>query len=143
MNGAEIEERVQQYSEARKYFKGVYSSDLMPQFTPPFSFICNTDVHTGPGEHWVTWFVFNDHVEFFDGFGRSPTNPMFPKYFTEYLNNRMCWYNSRQLEGIFATSCGQFSIFYLCLRSAGISYKSIVECLSDNFNVNDFVVRNL
>ena len=144
MNGREIVHKLSQYPATRGLFKGVFSSDLLPRSKKtPFCFIANTEPHDDPGEHWVAFFVFATHIEFFDSYGRAPNNPMFPKSFSRYVANKNCVYNARLLEGFFSKTCGQFCIFYICMRSSGVSYKKMINSLSVNCHINDYIVRKL
>jgi len=144
MDGQQIETRVASYPAARPVFRGVYSSDMLPRFPdPPYCFIANTEDHTKAGAHWVSFYVFANHVEFFDSYGRSPDNCMFPETFSSYISNRLCFHNSRILEGFLASTCGEFSIYYVTLRSAGVSYREIIDSLSINYAINDYIVKNV
>ena len=132
MNTLQIENSVDQLPETRQYFRGVYSSDNLPISSPPYCFIANTVPSTNHvGEHWVGFWVDSDFVEFFDSYGRSPFNILFPSSFKSFVGSRECRYNSIVLEGIFSQTCGQFSIYFICLRSLGLSFDKIVESFSE------------
>ena len=149
MNGLQIMRKLSEFPGTRDVFKGVYSCDLMPRGEPPFLFICNTSTHEEAGEHWVAFYVYrNGHdetVEIFDSFGRSYLEFEEPTrgFFVNYVGNRICVYQTRQLEGFLSTSCGQFCCYYVALRAAGLPYKEIVKSLSDDLYLNDIAVKNL
>ena len=145
MNGAQIVKKVMEYPVARHYFKGVYSSDVLPHFKPPFSIIANVDDQYSPGSHWLSIMVNNDNiVEFADSFGRRPDNDMFPVSFANYIAKyKLCYYNSVMIEGLFDHDCGEISIYFVILRAMGISFQCIVDSFSVNFDNNNTIVSQL
>lgn len=130
-------------TESKDIFKGVFPSDELPHLIPPYSFIANVDSHSKPGSHWVAFYAKNDVIEFFDSYGRSPYSSMFSESFGNFISNwPRCIYNSRILEGFLSSTCGQFCIFYLCSRSRGYTFNTVVESLSNNsVAVNDYIVK--
>lgn len=142
MNAVEINDYVNQVPETVRYFKGVYSSDNMPTSKTPYCFIVNSEPSDQPGDHWLAFWVNDKSVEFFDSYGRSPWNPMFGSSFSSFVGDRKCFYNTVILEGIFSKTCGQFSIYYTCLRCLGFSYDEILNSFSANVIVNDKLVKN-
>ena len=139
MNAIQIENDVRRVAGTERYFKGVYSSDNMPSSTPPYCFIVNSEPSDQPGDHWLAFWVNEDSVEFFDTYGRTPY--MFDNAFSAFLGGRKCFYNSVGLEGIFSKTCGQFSIYYICLRCLGFSFDEILNSFSSNVIVNDKFVK--
>jgi hypothetical protein len=58
----------------RRYVKGVFASNTLPQMVTefPIAFIVNTQPLPLPGEHWVTIIVYSPlQAEFFDSLGKS------------------------------------------------------------------------
>ena len=139
MNAIQIDNDVRRVDGTERYFRGVYSSDNMPSLTPPYCFIVNSEPSDQPGDHWLAFWVNKDSVEFFDTYGRTPY--MFDNAFTVFLRGRKCFYNSVVLEGIFSKTCGQFSIYYICLRCFGFSFDEISNSFSSNVIVNDKFVK--
>ena len=143
MNTLQIENIIAQLPETKKYFRGVHSSDNLPVLPPPYCFIANTAPSTDHvGEHWVGFWVDTNFVEFFDSYGRSPFNILFPNSFKSFVGNRECRYNSLVLEGIFSKTCGEFTIYFTSLRCLGLTFDKIVNSFSSNRIVNGNLVTN-
>lgn len=143
MNSYELEKRIRKWDN-KGIFHGVYPSDELPFFNQkPFCIIGNTSSHEYSNGHWVSFFVINDVIEFFDSYGRSPLNYMFPIYFKEYISNMKCVYNTRILEGIFDNTCGDFCAYFAILRIKGYSYVDILNSLSTDVLYNRDVVTKL
>lgn len=72
-----------------KIITGVYPYDLIPRYINkgmPQGIIANTDLHDGPGDHWVALYI--DHAnrgEFFCSFGYSVKH--YSKQFIDYFNH--------------------------------------------------------
>ena len=110
MNGLEIDSIVRSIPDTQKYWAGVFSSDTMPIRKIPYCFITNTAASHEVGDHWTAFFV-DKNVEFFDSYGRAPTNVMFPSSFTDFIRSRDCFYSTVMVEGLLAKTCGQFCKF--------------------------------
>ena len=143
MNALQIELEMEKCVEAAEIFKGVYPSDAIPVFNKkPYAIICNTQPSNLPGEHWVSFYVGQDKIEFFDSYGRRPDSDMFPLSFKNFVKNKICYYNSRIVEGFFDNSCGHFCIYMLCLRARGLLYSEIINSFSVDVDFNRFIVLN-
>ena len=144
MNGLQIGWAMKRNAEARAIFKGVHPSNQIPNFSKkPFAVIYNTEGAGRPGAHWVSFYVTRGNVvEFFDTYGRSPLNLMFPVDFKNYIKDRVCRYNTKIVEGFFDNTCGEFCIYMLCLRTKGMTFYDIVNFLSYDTAVNHSTVLN-
>lgn len=125
-------------------FLGVCPSDnMIHSRTMPYSFISNTDRHDQKGSHWNAWFVdINGIVNFFDSFGRSPRDTMFPQSYRSYVKNKRFRYNPKILESLNGITCGHFCVFMLYYRSLNIDLKHIYNYFGNDLNYNDSVVFN-
>ena len=143
MNTIQIERQMALCEEGKGIFKGVYASDELPVYDlKPYAFIANVDARKYSGSHWVSFYVDNDNVEFFDSYGRSPYSNMFPISFQNYVSNKVCFYNTRVLEGFFDNTCAHFSIYMICLRLKGLSFSEIVNSFSVDVDYNHYIVLN-
>ena len=50
-------------------FNGVYSRDNLPDKIKDGAYIINLDEYSDIGTHWVTLYVVNNNVTYFDSFG--------------------------------------------------------------------------
>ena len=112
----------------------VYSIDTLPD--RPRLVVCNTDPSHRPGCHWICICVENGTGEYFDSFGRQPSDVL------RHYMNIMCeqWtFNARQLQSIVSRLCGHYCIYYCLLRSRGITMSEIVASFSSCNVTNVFV----
>lgn len=141
MDSATIEDKVDKMLPPGNLFVGVFSSNTLPHREPPYCFITNTQPDNEKGEHWVAFWVEHNFVEFFDSYGRSPENSMFPETFSNFVKNKKCFYNNLILEGIFSKTCGHFCIYFIVLKSFGADFETILNTFSDSRIVNDNFVK--
>ncbi len=136
MNGRQICEILQ--TRLGDEFQGVYACDMVSRMNidTPGCFVANTQSSSEKGEHWVAFYVDkDDKADYFDTTGSEPTN----QYFLHYLAKCREWdYNKRQVQGV-ATTCGQYCIFFLLMRSKGLGMLEIV----DLFDSSDFAGNDL
>ena len=144
MNGDQIEKILaQSLACTRTHFLGVFARDQLP--TPsqyPACFVANTDPISLPGTHWVAFFyVSPTHLEFFDSYGEPP------HFYNFSISNKITTLksNSRPLQNLRTTVCGQFCIYYLFQRSRSMPMARIVSSLrstpNPDFFVKSFVAR--
>ena len=117
-------------------FDGVFSVDTLPD--KPRLLVCNTDASDKPGRHWICMHFEAGRGEYFDSFGRRPT-----ENFERYLN-RHCssWtFNRRQLQSVISKFCGHYCIYYCMLRSRGIDMPKIVNSFTTDTGLNDVLVH--
>lgn len=140
MNTREINRILRQHPVTKNIFKGVFPCDSIPnQINPPFALVCNTDPSTKPGEHWVAMFVTSSgQGEYFDSYGISPLRVEF-KTFLQKKCTRFRW-NKIRFQSDSTSVCGQYCIFYLLLRSGGLSIEEIAAKLPKDEFVSDCFV---
>lgn len=98
------------------------------------NFIINSDPSHLPGRHWFA--VFNTSpVEFFDPLGKDANY-----YGLEDKLPINFIYNKTRVQGPTSILCGQFCIYYIFLRSSGLSMLEIVNILSSDYVMNDKIV---
>lgn len=120
---------------------GVFAADRLPTELPPtpFGFIANTDIHTKPGKHWCAFFCgFGGHVEFFDSYGRTPSQNS--HYFRRWLeiNANTVQTNRIQIQSNTSKVCGLYCILFLHQRLIGYTFQDFVNIFSaSDLNVND------
>lgn len=138
MNNLQIEKILKNHITTKKYFLGAFPSDKLPViFSFPSCFISNTDTSKQPGSHRVAFFIpSQNQVEFFDSFGNTPNqlHLNFLKRFSRVTQNPVSF------QSIFSDDCAEYCIFFLFLRSKGISFNSIISKLR-SVNDSDLFVR--
>ena len=119
---------------SKETFIGVFPRDQLPYIKKyPCAFIINTQPITMKGEHWLAfYFDANQNGEFFDSYGNHPKIFGLEKYLLQ--NSRKWTYNSIRLQGDNSATCGQYSVYFILLKSRSFKLEEILRLFSvDNF----------
>ena len=60
---------IQKHYQSEPKFNGVYSKDNLPNKIKDGAYVINLDEYYDIGTHWVSLYVYNDDVTYFDSFG--------------------------------------------------------------------------
>ena len=130
----------------RRQFVGTFAYDRLPKVLPPrrpLLLVCNTDIQSKPGRHWITMTLNADGSgEFFD----SLNEPVIPARFVAYLDKHCSksWTrNERQIQGIISRFCGNYVIFYCMFKYLGYSMREIESLFCSDTSFNDALVHGL
>jgi hypothetical protein len=131
MNTKDLLSSLRSCPNTKKHSLGVFAADTLPRNKIkkfPAALICNSDVSTEPGTHWLAFYFprKNGIGEFFDPYGHPPE--YYSDYFTRFLQtNSSRWiYNQRSVQAPMSWVCGSHCLFYLKLRCAGLKMQHIV-----------------
>lgn len=147
MDSIEIKNIMQSNEYIKKYFKGVYACDRLPQLNKkniknPVCLIANTDPINKPGTHWIAIYIpRKGKVEYFDSYGNPPSS----KYFINFMHQFKVGYKyyTIQLQSLFSIYCGIYCCEYILHRCRGKSLKSFLSTFSLSTIQNDKkVIRN-
>ena len=72
---------IQKYYQNESRYNGIYSRDNLPRIKDG-AYIINLDVYSDIGTHWVTLYVQNNNVTYFDSFGLE----YIPKEIKTFIN---------------------------------------------------------
>ena len=72
------------YFENESRFCGVYSRDNLPNKTKDGAYVINQDEHSDIGTHWITLYVKNNDITYFDSLGVEHI----PKETKAFIKNR-------------------------------------------------------
>lgn len=130
-----------------KYFRGVYASDtLPPKPSPNSTYICNLDSSDMPGSHWVSFYVppgQSKAIEYFDPYGLDAL-PHFERHFLGSSAKDFYTYNTRTIQNLSSTVCGQYALYFIWRRPTERSMDSVLKIFdSDNHLYNDILVNHL
>ena len=104
MNTIEISEYLNRDLICSNIFYGVYPANKIPKLRSlPALIVCNTDIISMPGEHWIVLYVDeNRKGEYFDSMDRFLT-----KWFKTFLDeNCTAWiWNEKQLQSVISKLC--------------------------------------
>lgn len=129
---------------AREHFTGVFASDKLPKITHyPISCVINTDPSSLPGQHWIAFYIDNKKMcSFFDSYGKKPSFYGIDQYLKYFSNN--IEFNNSQLQGLDSSSCGYYCIYFVILKSRGLTLENITSVFSNkNFRFNDILIEKL
>ena len=93
-------------------------------------FIYNLEPSYMSGSHWVSTYVKNGVINYFDSFGLPP--------FQEIVNhakkkNLTLIHQNEQIQGLLTTTCGYFCLYFLNEMNKGVSYFDLLQV----FDVKD------
>lgn len=127
MNNLQLEERLVGYPVR------VVCADSLPLkiYDRPQTFIVNTDICRGRGQHWVVFhFPERGPCEFFDSLGNPPMT--YHRRFERVLivNGPRYFYTPSQIQPNVSKTCGLYCIYFVQQRYQRKSFKTIVRQFS-------------
>ena len=145
MNAQQLESILRLDQNVSKKFAGVFAADTLPSNLSnlPKFLIVNSDVHSGPGQHWLALYIpEKGPSEFFDSLGLSPKHYL--KSFEQFLINYgpKYIYSNKRLQNYDSNTCGLFVLYYVILRCKGYNMQDIVNHFSSNLAQNDILALN-
>ena len=110
-------------------FGGVYAANKLNIIKTPSFNILNTDEFGKKGKHWIAMYINTDTCEFFDSLGKTPK--YYHKYWHDFLIEKAgkYYYNNEQLQHSNSDLCGKYCIYYIIMRSQGVSFETVIEML--------------
>ena len=142
MDNIEIRRLLSSHLQTKSTFVGVFAADTLPRRPRPFkpcAYVVNTDVESGPGEHWVCiYFPKNGPVEYFDSYGCKPR-----RLHKKIMKNHRIVSSKIRLQSNLSTTCGQHVIHYILKRCMGNSMTNILSIFNKKHLItNDQYVVN-
>ena len=130
-------------------FIGVYAEDELETITIssfPSLLICNTDILSLPGSHWIAIGIFRDTVEIFDPCGFRifilPRIPCHLLTFIQKLSVTRTIRISDRVQSDLSTLCGFYCMLYVLARTS-LSFKKIQSFFSSRLARNDSILKSL
>ena len=144
MLGWQLQAMLQRDGWTAKHLVGIYALDEkwdVPDHLPA-CFVINSDFKGGHGEHWVAVFIDRDGLaEYFDSYGTGPLEPIYQRLLS--LGHDVIRFNTRMLQGPGSRSCGLYCVYFLRLRSYGISMQVINKPFREyDFAYNETLIRD-
>jgi hypothetical protein len=137
MRTTQLRRALLRHRDTQAIFIGVFPANKLPQIPKhkTIAFIANTDPAHKPGQHWVAFFFNNEHVFFFDSYGRSPREYGFhkPMNYRKYKH-----FFARRIQGR-GKECGFYCLYFILAMVQGKSF----NLFGDDLNANDRCVRNI
>ena len=140
LTGSEIDSILNQFD----IYLGTFASDSfrLSQNMGKQACIINTDIKTGPGDHWVA--IINDQKNcyFFDSFGLPIyAGPIIKTLKENKIKNYM--YNSCQIQPFTSVNCGYYCIAFILSYLEGCDYNEFLKNFSTEVNENDNICYSL
>lgn len=108
---------------------GTFARDEIPDLQHeqrPCALVFNTDMSSGPGEHWLALFAEKDKkVEMFDSYGLPPTLYSFSD--NDFRSS------SRTIQALGTSVCGHYCLLFLYLRAHANSFDYTTYLLEKRF----------
>ena len=129
---------IQTYYQNESRFNGVYSRDNLPKIKEG-TYVINLDEYSDIGTHWVSLYVENNNVTYFDSFGVGHI----PKEIKAFINNRNIKTNIFRIQAYDSIMCGYFCIGFIDFMLATKTLTEYTNLFSsNNFMKNDDVILN-
>ena len=110
---------IQKYYQNKPRFNGVYSRDNLPECNSTEikdgAYIINLDEYSDIGTHWVTFYVQNNDVTYFNSFGVEHI----PKEIRTFIGNKNIKTNIFRIQTYGSVICGYYfvlDLLILCLQ---------------------------
>jgi hypothetical protein len=114
----------------KNHFIGIFSIDTLPKVIKYRQFcICNTDVQSGNGKHWICFVRTNKNsIELFDSLGVDENKKNLIKNFCKFRIKELI-FNETQFQANFSDTCGLFVLYFLIERlfNLDISFDDLLE----------------
>ena len=120
-------------------FIGVYSRDNLPDKIKDGAYVINLDEYYDIGTHWITLYVNNKTVTYFDSFGIEHI----PKEVKKFIGKRNIISNIHRIQNYDSIMCGYFCIGFIDYMFKGKSLTDYNNLFSpNNFKKNDNIILN-
>jgi hypothetical protein len=118
----------------KNHFIGVFSIDTLPKVIKYRKFcICNTDVQSGNGKHWICFVrTCKNSIELFDSLGIDDEKKSLISRFCKFKVNEIV-FNETQFQANFTSTCGLFVLYFIFERLFNLDF-SFDEILNDIFD---------
>lgn len=142
MNTLEIKEYVNRHNICN-IFRGVFACDDLPvKVKKPATFIINLSKKLEVGSHWVGLFIDTYNCcYYFDSFGLPPSNLYIISFIRKHSVHMI--HNSKQLQHITSTKCGQFCCAFIVNILKNKSIAAFIMKFSPNLYINEIVIERL
>ena len=135
---------MQAYYQNEPRFNGVFSRDNLPEHSSTNkikngAYVINLDEYHDIGTHWVTLYVNNKTVKYFDSFGFEHIS----KEIMKFIDNKNIITNIFRIQAYDSVIGGYFCIGFINFIFNGNSLTDFTNLFSPNdFKKNDDVILN-
>ena len=128
---------IQKYYQNEPKFNGVFSRDNFPNKMKDGAYIINLDEYSGIGTHWISLYVKNYDITYFDSFGVEHI----PKEIKKFIDSKNVISNIFRIQAYDSILCGYFCtgfINFMFKDKSLTDYKNIFS--PNNFKKNDDII---
>ena len=130
---------IQAYYQNEPRFIGVYSRDNLPDKIKDGAYVINLDEHYDIGTNWITLYVNNKTVTYFNSFGIEHI----PKELQKFIGNKNIINNIYRIQNYDSIMCGYFYIGFINCMFKGKSLTDYTNLFSpNNFKKNNDIILN-
>ena len=124
--------KIQKYYQNEPRFNDVYSRDNLPERSSveikDGTYVINLDEYSDIGTHWVSLYVQNNNVTYFDSFGVEHI----PKEIKAFIKNKNITTNIFRIQAYDSIMCGYFCIGFIDFMLAGKTLTEFTNLFSPN-----------
>ena len=129
---------IQKYYQNEPRFNGVYSRNNLPKIKDG-AYVINLDEYSDIETHWISLYVHNNNVTYFDSFGVE----RIPKEIKTFINNKNIKTNIFRIQAYDSIMYGYFCIGFIDFMLAGKTLTEFTNLFSpNNFKKNDDIILN-
>ena len=125
---------IQKYSQNESRLNGVYSRDNLPKIIDG-TYVINLDEYSDNATHWITLYVNNNEVTYFDGFGVEHI----PKEIKAFIGNKNIKTNICRMQAYDLIICRYFFIGFIDFM---LARKTLTD-FTNLFSPSNFKKRRL
>ena len=122
-----------------KYLKIPINNVLSRDVTVPHNhklaiFIYNLEPSYMSGSHWVTTYVRDGVINYFDSFGMYPFQEMVDH---AKRKNLTLLHQNQQIQNLHTTTCGYYCLYFLNEMHKGVDYFDLLQVFSFDTDKNE------
>ena len=127
------------YYENESRFNGVYSRDNLPNKIKNGVYRINLEKHVDTGTHWITLYIKNNDITYFDSFGVEHI----PKEIKAFMKQRNIKTIIFRIQAYDSIMCGYFCIGFIDFTFKGKTLTEYTNLFSPNdLRKNDDTILN-
>ena len=128
---------IQRYYENELRFNGVYSRDNLPNKIKDGAYVINLDEYSDIGTHWISLYLKNNDVTYFDSFGVEHI----PKEIKKFIDSKNVIVNIFRIQPYDSIMCGYFCVGFIDFMFEGKSLTDFTNLFPpNNFKKNDSII---
>ena len=128
---------IQKYYQNEPEFNGVYSRDSLPNKIKDGTYVINLDEYSDNGTHWISLYVKNNDITYFNSFGVEHI----PKEIKKFNGSKNVISNAFRVQAYDSILCGYFCIGFNNFTFKGKSLTDYTNIFSpNNFKKNEDII---